>query len=63
MFQDGRHVFWRNNESAGEAAIMHAFTLYGKLPYERNVAILGRGNSARGAYKFLSELGAKHNCI
>lgn len=58
MYQDGRHVFWRNNELAGEAAVMHAFTLYGKLPYECNIAILGRGNIARGAYRILSALGA-----
>lgn len=59
MFEDGRHIFWRNNELAGEAAIMHAFTLYGKFPYECNVAIIGRGNIARGAYRILSSLGAR----
>jgi N5-(carboxyethyl)ornithine synthase len=58
MFEKGRHVFWRNNELAGEAAVMHAFTLYGKVPYECNVALLGRGNIARGAYKTLTALGA-----
>ena len=58
MFEDGRHVFWRNNELAGEAAVMHAFTLYGKVPYDCNVAIIGRGNVARGAYKTLTSLGA-----
>lgn len=58
MFEKGRHVFWRNNELAGEAAIMHAFTIYGKAPYECNVALIGRGNVARGAYKILSCLGA-----
>ncbi|MCS6104931.1 N(5)-(carboxyethyl)ornithine synthase [Clostridium botulinum] len=58
MYEDGRHVFWRNNELAGEAAIMHAFTLYGKVPYECRVALIGRGNIARGAYKALSSLGA-----
>lgn len=61
MFEKGRHVFWRNNELAGEAAIMHAFTLYGKAPYECNVALIGRGNVARGAYKILSCLGANIN--
>lgn len=25
MFDEGRHVYWRNNEMAGEAAVMHAF--------------------------------------
>lgn len=59
MYDRGRHVFWRNNELAGEAAILHAFTLYGRLPYECNVALLGRGNVARGAYKTLTSLGAK----
>jgi N5-(carboxyethyl)ornithine synthase len=61
MFDHGRHVFWRNNELAGEAAIMHAFTLYGKSVYECKVALVGRGNVARGAYKILSCLGARIN--
>jgi N5-(carboxyethyl)ornithine synthase len=61
MFEGGRHVFWRSNELAGEAAIMHAFTLYGKLVYECNVALIGRGNVARGAYRILSCLGATIN--
>lgn len=59
MFESGRHVFWRNNELAGEAAIMHAFTLFGKLPYDCKVAIIGKGNIARGAYRILSALGAE----
>lgn len=58
MQHKGRHVFWRNNELAGEAAIMHAFTLYGKLPYDCKVAIIGRGNTSRGAYRILASLGA-----
>lgn len=59
MHEDGRHVFWRNNELAGEAAIMHAFTLYGRMPYECKVAVIGRGNTARGASRILSSLGAE----
>lgn len=59
MYENGRHIFWRNNELAGEAAIMHAFTLYGKLPYECKVAVIGKGNTARGAYRILSSLGAE----
>lgn len=59
MTEDGRHLFWRNNELAGEAAIMHAFTLYGRLPYECKVAVIGRGNTARGASRILSSLGAE----
>ncbi|WP_125154156.1 N(5)-(carboxyethyl)ornithine synthase [Clostridium rectalis] len=58
MYEGGRHVFWRNNEIAGEAAIMQAFCEYGKFPYEAKVAILGRGNTARGAYRILNGLGA-----
>ena len=58
MYEKGRHVFWRNNELAGEAAVMHAFTLYGKVPYECKVALIGIGNVARGAYKILSCLGS-----
>lgn len=58
MFEMGRHVFWRNNEIAGEAAIMHAYLLHGISPCKTNVAILGRGNIARGAQKALNSLGA-----
>lgn len=59
MFYKGRHVFWRNNELAGEAAVMHAFQCYGRMPYETDVAVIGRGNTARGAIKVLNMLGAK----
>lgn len=58
MFYKGAHVFWRNNELAGEAAVMHAFQCYGRMPYETKVAVLGRGNTARGAIKVLNMLGA-----
>lgn len=58
MFYKGEHVFWRNNELAGEAAVMHAFQCYGRMPYETKVAVLGRGNTARGAIKVLNMLGA-----
>lgn len=58
MFVDGRHVFWRNNELAGEAAILHAYQLLGKMPYNTKSIIIGRGNTARGAYRVLSNLGS-----
>lgn len=58
MLNMGRHIFWRNNELAGEAAIMHAFQCYGRMPYETNVAVIGKGNTARGAIKVLNMLGA-----
>lgn len=58
MYKEGRHVFWKNNELAGEAAVLHAFTLFGKLPSECYVALIGRGNVAMGAHKMLSALGA-----
>ena len=59
MFDCGRHVFYRNNELAGEAAIMHAFQCWGEMPYNCKVALLGRGNVSRGALKLLSMLGAE----
>ncbi len=58
MFDRGRHVFWQNNELAGEAAIMHAFQCFGCLPYETTVAVIGRGNTARGALRMLNMLGS-----
>lgn len=58
MFDSGRHIFWRNNEIAGEAAIVHAYTLHGLFPYNTKVALLGKGNIARGALKILTMMGA-----
>lgn len=58
MFRKGRHCFWRNNEMAGEAAIMHAFQCYGEMPYNTKVALIGRGNVANGALRILTCLGA-----
>lgn len=58
MFEKNRHVFWFNNELAGEAAVMHAFQCYGRLPYGLCVAVLGNGNTARGAVRVLNMLGA-----
>lgn len=58
MFDNGRHEFWRNNEIAGEAAIMHAYCLHGFFPYDTKVALIGNGNVARGAYRILVSLGA-----
>lgn len=58
MFEKGRHVFWRNNEIAGEAAVFHAFMCHGVFPHGKKVAVLGRGNTARGAIKMLNHLGA-----
>ncbi|SEF89175.1 N(5)-(carboxyethyl)ornithine synthase [Sphingobacterium lactis] len=58
MFESGRHTFWRNNEIAGEAAVMHAYTLFGLFPYDTKVALIGRGNIARGALKILTFMGA-----
>lgn len=58
MFEQGRHVFWRNNEIAGEAAVIHAFQCWGRMPYHCDVALIGRGNVARGALKILDKMGA-----
>jgi N5-(carboxyethyl)ornithine synthase len=58
MYEQSRHIFWRNNEIAGEASVLHAFTLFGKMPYECKVALVGRGNIARGASRILTSLGA-----
>ena len=59
MFENGRHVFWFNNELAGEAAVLNAFQCYGELPFGLNVAVIGNGNTARGAVRVLNMLGAR----
>lgn len=59
MFHAGRHVFWYNNELAGEAAVMHAYMEYGAFPYGQRVALIGAGNVARGAFRSLALFGTQ----
>ena len=58
MFEGGRHVFWFNNELAGEAAVINASQCNGQLPAGMDVAVIGNGNVARGACRMLNRLGA-----
>jgi len=59
MFEDGQHCFWRNNELAGEGAVLQAFHYLGRVPYECTAAMIGRGNCARGAFRTLERLGCR----
>lgn len=59
MYDGNKHIFYRNNQIAGEAAILHAMILYGKDFLGLNVAILGNGNTAMGASRILHKFGAK----
>ena len=58
IYEDGRYFLYRNREIAGEAAVMHAFRYCGKMPYDTRVAILGNGQTAKGALRVLHGLGA-----
>ncbi len=59
IFEDGRYLFWKNRELAGQAAILHAFRYCGKLPCDTRVAVIGNGQTARGAVQTLRALGAR----
>ena len=59
IFENGRYIFYRNREVAGEAAVMQAFCNYGKMPYDCRVAIIGNGQTAKGAMRVLHGLGAE----
>lgn len=58
IYENGRYIFYRNREVAGEAAILHAFRYCGKMPYDCKVAIIGNGQTAKGALRVLHGLGA-----
>ena len=57
MSESGRHLFCRNNEISGEAAVSHAFLHWGRVPFGTRVAVIGRGNVARGAIRILERYG------
>jgi len=58
MYEGGRYLFYRNREIAGEAGILQAYQYAGKMPYETKVAVLGNGQTAKGALRILHGLGA-----
>lgn len=59
IFEDGRYIFFRNREIAGEAGVLQAYMYCGKMPYDTRVAILGNGQTAKGAMRILHGLGAE----
>ena len=59
MYDGNRHIFYTNNQIAGQASVLHAMLCYGKQFHGLNVAILGNGNTSIGASNILHKLGAK----
>lgn len=59
LYENGRYIFYKNREIAGEAAIIHAIPYMGFMPYEARFAIIGNGKTAKGAQRILYGLGAK----
>ena len=59
LYEDGRYIFYKNREIAGEASILHAIPMMGFMPYEASFAIIGNGKTAKGVQRILYGLGAK----
>ena len=57
MYNGDRHIFDKNNQIAGKAAVLHTILCYGESIRGKNVAILGNGNTAKGAMKTSQALG------
>lgn len=62
MFENDVHVFYKNNEIAGEASVLHALLKYGSISKNLKAAIIGNGNTSRGAKSTLEKLGIKY-CV
>lgn len=58
FYEEGRHIFWRNNQIAGAGGVMNAMQYTGYFPYGKRAGIIGRGESAAGAFSMLTSLGA-----
>lgn len=58
IYENGRYIFYKNREIAGEAAVLQAYPYCGKMPYDTKVAIIGNGQTAKGAMRVLVPLGA-----
>ena len=58
LFECERHVLEKNNQIAGEAAILHSMLVYGDTFENLKIAILGNGNTSKGVQEILK----KYNC-
>ena len=58
MYDNNKHVFYKNNQIAGQAAVLHAMLCTGTNFKGLNVAVLGNGNTAWGAIEILNSIGA-----
>ena len=59
MFDEsGRHIFCVNNQIAGKAAVLHAMLECGRTFNGLKVAVLGNGNTSKGAVDTLKRIGA-----
>ena len=59
IFKNGRYIFYRNREVAGVAAVIQGIRYAEKCPYELKVAIIGNGQTAKGALRILHGFGAE----
>ncbi len=59
LYEDGRYIFYKNREIAGEASMLHAIPYMGFMPHEASFAIIGNGQTAKGVQRILYGLGAK----
>lgn len=59
LYESERHLFWQNNQIAGAGGVMNALQYTGFFPYGLQAGILGRGDSAAGAFYMLTNLGAQ----
>lgn len=59
IYEHGQYIFHRNREVAGEAGVLQAYQYCGRMPYDTKVAILGNGQTAKGAMRVLHGLGAE----
>lgn len=59
LYEHQRHLFWKNNQIAGSGGVMNALQYTGYFAYGKEAGIIGRGDSAAGAFSMLTNLGAQ----
>lgn len=59
IFKDNRYIFYKNREIAGEAAVIQAIRYAEKRPCELKVALIGNGQTAKGALRILNGFGSE----
>jgi N5-(carboxyethyl)ornithine synthase len=63
FYENGQHVFKKNNLLTGKMGVLHAVPYAGKVPEECDAAVIGRGQVGQGAIEALKSINVQNIAV